>query len=510
MSSEKRPASAVGSGNRLEALSRAIDSAVPPRAKTIAARLKPSVDVARILVLWVAWLAIICAFQILVQARVAPQRPDYALAWTQYATVDPVYECQQNTDQYRPRLSDPNMNEHVAYDSEYYISIAATGYEDLTVSAYRPQEGGSAVPVCAPGSEYLSLNYAFLPGYPMAMRPVMAVEGILPFTSDLTETGKATLAGIVVSAIGGLLAMLALARLMGAYARRKGADDAEASAWGGLGGLRAAFYLLVFPAGFYLAQVYTEGLFIGLAFMSCALAVEKKIIWAAAFAALATWVRPGGVFLVFPLAWAAFELVRESRVWQTGLSRKDWRLGVRLAAVFVPAAAFLAWYSSSLGEKWRLVEDGFFSRRFDLGKSWDMWVQVWNSAWAGVDKTSDPSGFYHYFTGGGQAGAPLNSATMVYIALEFAALALALAACLWLLRRMPGVALFGLGVLILSFGSSAGAPQGMIRYVLAVPAIFLMLAWLGRRAVFDRVWVLASTLLMGMLVMLFTFGFWVS
>ena len=65
---------------------------------------------------------------------------------------------------------------------------------------------------------------------------------------------------------------------------------------------------------------------------------------------------------------------------------------------------------------------------------------------------------------------------------------------------MPGVALFGLGVLILSFGSSAGAPQGMIRYILAVPAIFLMLAWLGRRAVFDRVWVLASTLLMGMLV----------
>jgi len=37
-----------------------------------------------------------------------------------------------------------------------------------------------------------------------------------------------------------------------------------------------------------------------------------------------------------------------------------------------------------------------------------------------------------------------------------------------------------------------------------------MLAWLGRRAVFDRVWVLGSTLLMGMLVMLFTFGFWVS
>jgi hypothetical protein len=474
------------------------------------ARLKPSLDVARILVLWVAWLAIICAFQILVQARVAPQRPDYTLAWTQYATVDPVYACQENTDQYRPRLSDPNMNEHVAYDSEYYISIAATGYDDPTVSAYRPQEGGSAVPVCAPGAEYVSLNYAFMPGYPMAMRPFMAVEGVLPFTSDLSETGRATLAGIIVSALGGLLAMLALARLMGTYARRKHPEDPEAGAWGGSGGLRTAFYLLVFPTGFYLAQVYTEGLFIGLAFMACAMAVEKKVFWAAVLAALATWVRPAGVFLIFPLAWAAFEVVRERQALRTGLTRKDWRLAVSLAAVFAPAAAFLAWYNSALGEKWRLVEDGFFSRRFDLGKSWDMWVQVWNSAWTGVDKTTDTSGFYHYFTGSGAAEAPLTSPTMVYIALEFGAMALALVACLWLLRRMPGVALFGLGVLILSFGSSAGAPQGMDRYVLAVPAIFLMLAWLGRRAVFDRVWVLASTLLMGMLVMLFTFGFWVS
>jgi hypothetical protein len=50
----------------------------------------------------------------------------------------------------------------------------------------------------------------------------------------------------------------------------------------------------------------------------------------------------------------------------------------------------------------------------------------------------------------------------------------------------------------------------MDRYVLAVPAIFLMLASFGRRDVFDRAWVMTSTLLMGMLVTLYTFGFWVS
>jgi hypothetical protein len=37
-----------------------------------------------------------------------------------------------------------------------------------------------------------------------------------------------------------------------------------------------------------------------------------------------------------------------------------------------------------------------------------------------------------------------------------------------------------------------------------------MLACLGRRPIFDRVWTMASTLLMGMLAMLFTSGFWVA
>lgn len=476
----------------------------PSRRPSVAslAALRPSMDVVRIVLLWAAWLAVVCAFQIVVQARFAPQRPDNVLAWTPGETSQAVLDC-------RPRLADPNMNEHVAFDSEYYISIAAAGYDDPQAEAYAVTDFGlfQGVPSCSQGApdNWTSLNYAFLPGYPMAMRPVMAVEGVLPFTADLTETGKATLAGIVVSAVGGLLAMLALARLMGSYSRRRkpqgdSAADLEIGAWGGLGGLRAALYLLVFPTGFYLAQVYTEGLFIGLAFMACALAVEKKVVAAAVLAALATWVRPAGVFLIFPLAWAALELLRNGEV-----RPKDWRLSVPIVAALAPMAAFGAWYLSPLGQKWRDVEDGYFTRSFDPVSAWNQWVNIWNSLMTGVDKTMAPGGGYQYYGGG-----PLASASMVYLTLELLALALAVVATIWLVRRMPGVALFGLGVLLLSFGSSAASPQGMDRYVLAVPAIFLMLAWFGRRVVVDRVWVLASTLLMGMLVTLFTFGFWVS
>ena len=50
----------------------------------------------------------------------------------------------------------------------------------------------------------------------------------------------------------------------------------------------------------------------------------------------------------------------------------------------------------------------------------------------------------------------------------------------------------------------------MVRYVLAVPAVFLLLGRLGGQPAFDRAWMLASTLLMGLLVTLFSFDFWVA
>jgi hypothetical protein len=530
--------------------------------------IRPPMDVIKIVLVWAAWLAIICAFQIGVQARVQPARPDNTLAWTANETGDGFPAA--TGPGCRPYLADPNMNEHVAFDSEYYISIAIGGYDNPQSVGYVSQDGrvvNAGVPTCNDGLDgWTPLNYAFMPVYPMAMRPVMAVEQHLPFTSDMTPAGQATLAGIIVASLGGLLAMLALARMMAFLGRRrkraisireaaallKGspmigilwgasfalealvaiggfvtghteglliggiaalvgatfftgylernqapADDATSSgSWGGTHGLRTALYLLVFPTGFYLAQVYTEGLFIGLAFMACALAVEKKVVWAAIFACLAALTRQAGLFLFLPVAWASFQILRDSQI-----RPKNWRVVLPIVAPFAPLATFAAWFFSPLGRNWDTVEHQYFTRSFDIPKSLELWHRSWDSLITGVDKSAPDS--YAIYGGG-----PLQPSSSFYIAVEFMALILGVVACIWLLRRMPGVALFGLGLLAISAGS-AGA-QGMDRYVLAVPAIFLMLAWFGRREVFDRAWVLASTLLMGLLVMLFTFGFWVS
>ena len=86
----------------------------------------------------------------------------------------------------------------------------------------------------------------------------------------------------------------------------------------------------------------------------------------------------------------------------------------------------------------------------------------------------------------------------MYYLIEFSAVALALAACLLTLRRYPGVALFGLGVLAIAVCS--GWPQSQSRYMLAIPSIFILLSRLGKRQSFDRAWTLASVLVMGMLV----------
>ena len=81
-----------------------------------------------IFLIWLAWGIIVIAFQALATARLVPQFPDRAQEWTTRFTgkgyqEDHVY------------LLDPFMNDQVAWDSEYYLSIAIGGYDDLAALA---------------------------------------------------------------------------------------------------------------------------------------------------------------------------------------------------------------------------------------------------------------------------------------------------------------------------------------------------------------------------------------
>jgi hypothetical protein len=248
--------------------------------------------------------------------------------------------------------------------------------------------------------------------------------------------------------------------------------------WGEEGGIRAAFYLLIFPSGFFLAQIYTEGVFIGLTFASLALLHQRKWLWSALLAAASIWARPGeGLILLLPLAYVWIQ----DRTW-----RLDWKQSLpRSLAVVAPLLSYLAWTQTKLAHNFWIVESNFFGRGL-------LKVDVSLVQWG--------AGFAEIF---GQ-----NHQSAVYYGLELAAVLLALICIAATLRHHPELAMFSLGILV--FSVTSGGAQGMIRYLLAAPSIFVALAGWGRRPAFDRAWTIASLLLMGMLVTLFSFNFWVA
>jgi Gpi18-like mannosyltransferase len=398
----------------------------------------------KLVILWLAWIFILLAFQDWTAMRFQVKHPDYALEWT---PIDTALTYKRD----KPYLNEPFMNQQVAFDSEYYLSIATIGYADPQVSAGEIQ--GKNVP----------LNYAFMPFYPYVMKMVAFPLRLL----GLTPIATSTLAGVIVSVLGTLAGMLAL-------------FDLARDELGEAGGLRAAFYLLIFPAGFFLAMVYTEGLFVGLAFWALALIERKQWLLAILLSVFATWTRAVGVALVIPLVIA---FIRTNPLRQIKLSRSGLKRYVIALLMFAPLLAYFAWRYSAWGRMFQLVEDNFFGRQFlDLAASYSGWMKA-----------------FHSLVGN-------NPQTAAYYMIEFGATLLGIFACIFTFRRYPEAASFSLAVIFISFTS--GYPQGMHRYVLTAPVVFLFLSRLGRNEAFDRAWTILSTLLMGGMALLFAADMW--
>jgi hypothetical protein len=411
-----------------------------------------------LVLLWLGWAAVILGYQAVAPGRFALERPDRATAWT-------ADETRADSHKGQPYLLEPFLNAQAAWDSEFYISIALHGYDDPQMRALAPGSDLGSTTLGPQGAHpgWTSLNYAFFPLYPFAMRAVAAPLAPL----GLSPVGRMALAGVVVSLLGTLGAIFAIADLAGRAPDAAPGED-----------LRAAAYMLVWPASFFLAQVYTEGLFLGLSFGALALARRRRWIWAGLLGALATWTRSTGVLLLVPLGW----------MWLAdgGLSRLRARPLAKalatLAGLGAPAAAYLAW-RAVFGARFEFVESHFFGRGL-------FWLQLtWNSWAEAIDLV--------------RSGEPQARA---YYLVELWGLAAGVAASLALLRRDPPLALYGLAILAIALTS--GAAQGMHRYVLSLPALFLVPARLGRQPVFDRLWTLANTLALGVFALAFSYDYW--
>lgn len=399
--------------------------------------------------IWLGWVVVLLGFQSLVTARLGIQLPDFAVSWSENETLP-------DSNQDKIYLLEPFMNAQVAWDSEYYVGIAVGGYDDPKAGAVRNPATGQMV----------IKNYSFFPLYPFLMSGIK--HAFLVF--DLNEIGAASLAGVVISVLGALAGMFALWDLTKDY------FDGEAR-------YRTLFYMLIFPTGFFFAMVYTEGLFIGLAFWVLALSKRKKWLWATLLSVPAVLTRAHGAALALPLgiAW----LMAGFKDKKIGDAVFDWKWWVQGVLVLFPLAAYWFWRTSPLGEGWAELQSFYFGRGL---MSWERSVFSWKQAFE-----------YAWY---------MELQGKIYFIIEVCSILIALAGSIWLMRKDIMVAAFSLAVVVLSVLS--GVPQSMARYMVIAPAMFIFLASLGKNKAFDRVWSIVSILLLGMEVMLFTFDMWVG
>jgi hypothetical protein len=155
------------------------------------------------------------------------------------------------------------------WDTQLFVDVARFGYRGYAAhSAGRHLE-------------------AFFPGEPLALRAVHLL------------TGDWIVAGLVISAVAGTVAMVALARLGGL----------ETGRLGDLGyrcGPRAVLYLALSPYAVFLAAGYSESLFLAFALPSWLAARRGRWLAAGLLAGGAAFVRIDGVFLGLALVveWA--------------------------------------------------------------------------------------------------------------------------------------------------------------------------------------------------------------
>jgi hypothetical protein len=396
--------------------------------------------------IWLSWFLILYAFQWLVQTRLDIKRPDYAVFWSATETL-------KNSNKGKIYLEEPFLNRQVAWDSEYYLGIAVGGYDDPAAGRAEDPETGIAWPK----------NYSFFPVYPYLVKLFM-----IPMSGfGLTPIANAALAGVIVALLGTLAGLIALWDMTRAYF-----DQEDA--------LRAGFYLLIFPSAFFFAQVYTEGLFIGLAFWTLALSKRKQWFWAGILALVASWTRAHGGLLFIPLGLAWLRALD----WKNLRGLLTWARFAEGAWSLLPLLGYLAWRNSHLGEGWAALQSFYFGRGvLTLQSSIASWLQSY------------------------QYALTANSA-LIYFSMEVGCVVIALIASLALLKVDPEVAAFSLAVVV--FSAFSGSAQSEARYMLVAPALAIFLAMLGRNKVFDRAWVILSLLLMGMSVMLYSFDMWVG
>ena len=312
--------------------------------------------------------------------------------------------------------------------------------------------------------EWVSGNYGAFPLYPWTMRGVgrlIQISGLEPVLANLT-------AGILISLLGTLGALFELESL-----GRK-LFDARTGV---------------------LAAVYTEGLFLGLSFGALALIHGRKPGWASLLICGAVWTRSIGILLWIPLVLEVRIKPVEPTFPGTGLKRLAHRIQLPLRnpilgclAIAGPLVSFAVW-SALYGARYRMVQLRFHERA--------IFAPIASAREIGLKLNSFAQG-----------GAWVHPHAQVYQALQFLLVGTALSSSLWLWRKNRTLAFYSLAMAMTPL--LGGQFVSMARYLLSVPAVYLVPASVGARNwAFDRLWTIGSLFLLSLFGALFTFRLWI-
>ena len=188
------------------------------------------------------------------------------------------------------------------WDAVWYPTIATDGYHYV------------------PGSElYAESTVAFFPLYPLLIAVLKSI------------IGSALVAGMLISNVAFIGALMLLYRLTSDFANRQVAR-------------RTIFYLAAFPSSFFFSVAYTESLFLLLVLGATCLARSRRWGTAALLGALATATRKPGILIMViaglewlqSLGWS-FSAARHRQFWNTlpQTLRQNWQ--ALLAITLIPA-----------------------------------------------------------------------------------------------------------------------------------------------------------------------------
>ena len=302
-------------------------------------------------------------------------------------------------------------------------------------------------------------NVAFFPGFPLINGAVSHAVGL-----------PVEVSGPIVSSALALIACWLLYRLT----RRETGDDATAS--------RAIAYFLAFPAAYYLSVGLSEALYTVAALAAFTFAREGHWGRSGVLSFVAGLTRLHGALLIVPLG---FEYLRQNQgPWRSIF--KPRAIGVLGGALGV--LAFLAYLGLQFGKPL-----AYF----------DVQTLFFKGIRAEAFPTFPGTTFANYLFGF-LNGVPSTESVAVMGALFFMLLFTVEA-----LARLPKV--YGVYMLtVVLFSLTSGDLISLPRFAVPLFPAFMALGLMGKRPWLDRVILITSALLQGVLALMYTKGYWIA